>query len=37
MTYNHVCEDCGKEWESAKKDESCPSCGSSATQSNKQG
>ncbi len=36
--YNHVCEDCGKEWESAQPNddkadaEACPNCGSSATQ-----
>jgi len=35
--YNHVCEDCGEEWESAKEDEKCPSCGSGATQSYEQG
>lgn len=34
--YNHVCEDCGNEWESSKEDQRCPACGSSATQSTQQ-
>lgn len=37
MQYNHVCEDCGKEWESAKEEENCPKCGSESTQSNQSG
>lgn len=34
--YNHVCEDCGHEWESGQEDQRCPSCGSRSTQSNRQ-
>jgi putative FmdB family regulatory protein len=38
MPYNHVCEDCGHEWESAQPNDtsaaaqSCPKCGSDSTQ-----
>lgn len=31
--FNHVCENCGAEWMSAKEDEDCPSCGAENTQS----
>lgn len=34
--YNHVCEDCGEIWESAKEHQKCPNCGSESTQSSKQ-
>jgi rRNA maturation endonuclease Nob1 len=33
-SYNHVCEDCGNEWMSAKERQTCPRCGSASTQSN---
>lgn len=31
-SWNHVCEDCGHEWESSKENQRCPSCGSDSTQ-----
>ncbi len=31
-SFNHVCEDCGHEWESATEDENCPACGSGDTE-----
>lgn len=34
--WNHVCEDCGHQWESSKEDQKCPNCGSDSTQSSKQ-
>lgn len=34
--YNHVCEDCGREWESGKKVDKCPNCGS-VSEGNQQG
>ncbi|WP_404361062.1 FmdB family zinc ribbon protein [Methylotuvimicrobium sp. KM1] len=41
--YNHVCEDCGHEWEQAHEDDAhadaakCPNCGSESTQAYRQG
>ena len=42
MPYNHVCEDCGHEWESAQPSDAhadaqrCPKCGSESTQAYRQ-
>lgn len=41
--YNHVCEDCGHEWEAAHENDrqadaaTCPRCGSENTQANRAG
>ena len=41
--YNHVCEDCGYEWQAAHKNDekadavTCPKCGSEDTQANRAG
>lgn len=41
--YNHVCEDCGYEWEAGHENDDqaeeavCPRCGSEETQSNRAG
>jgi rubrerythrin len=34
--YNHVCEDCGHQWESSKEIQKCPNCGS-VSEGNQQG